>query len=421
MARKQPFRPKIGGAPPLLAGREEERRVFLAALEELANGGAGPAPIVVYGPRGAGKTALLRWFGKECKKTGLEPVSVFPNRLKDVGDVPKLFAEAAGGGPSGPEDPLIEQLAGRFAQAPGAILIDEAHDLADDVIRRLTDIGRRVAAAAPFLLVVAGRPLTASRLAAADAAFMDRARALPVGRLSEKEAGEAITGPLAEDDIRIEADALAAVVDDAMRFPYFLQMWGAGLWEIADETGSKIITLKKLLRECQGVPDKKRDAFFFWHYDKLPDSPHLPAASHVAAWRLNQRGSLKERELREIIGEALPPDCEERDRQVDEILAGLERSDAVWRPRGDFEAGIPGFTYYMMHRSGMRLNPRGDEDEEAGDEDEEDAWDEAMKAADGPGGRLPITLEFASDEEMPPHHSFLGLLRREYAYDELED
>lgn len=428
MTRKQPFRPKIGGDPPHLAGREEERRVFLAAIKALADGGPGPDPIVVYGPRGAGKTALLRWFGKECRKVGLEPVSVSSNRIKDVGDVPKLFEDiagdvpnlfekAAGGAPSGPEDPLIGHLAGRLAQNPGALLVDEAHDLTDDVLRRLADISRRVAAAAPFLLIVAGRPLTASNLAAADAAFMDGARALPVGRLSEKEAGEAITEPLAEHGIRIDATALAAVVDDALRFPYFLQMWGAGIWEMATEMRSKTVTLD-ILRECQGDLDKKRGSFFNWHYDKLPDSPFLPAASHVAAWRLNQRGSLKERELREIIDETLPPDCGERGRQVEEILAGLERSDAVWRPRGDFEPGIPGFTYHMMYRSGIRLKPRGGEDEETEDED---AWDEDEdEDEDSLGEQLFAMLEFVSGGE-EEHYSFLGFLRSEYAYDEMED
>ena len=47
--------------PPVLAGREREKAVIIEALEDLGEGYNPTANIALIGPRGNGKTALLRW------------------------------------------------------------------------------------------------------------------------------------------------------------------------------------------------------------------------------------------------------------------------------------------------------------------------------------------------------------------------
>ena len=47
--------------PPVLAGREREKVVIIEALDYLAEGCNPAANIALIGPRGNGKTALLRW------------------------------------------------------------------------------------------------------------------------------------------------------------------------------------------------------------------------------------------------------------------------------------------------------------------------------------------------------------------------
>ena len=66
--RPGPFRPGPGGLPPYLAGRTSEQALFRAFLGDLQDGLAPSREIVLHGPRGNGKTALLVWLQREAAK-----------------------------------------------------------------------------------------------------------------------------------------------------------------------------------------------------------------------------------------------------------------------------------------------------------------------------------------------------------------
>lgn len=57
-----PFKPGFGGMPPHLAGRQEEQDLFRGLLTDMENGEPLASDVVLYGPRGNGKTVLLRWL-----------------------------------------------------------------------------------------------------------------------------------------------------------------------------------------------------------------------------------------------------------------------------------------------------------------------------------------------------------------------
>ena len=57
-----PFRPGAGGLPPYLAGRGDEQALFRSRLAQPDRGEPTPSEIVLYGPRGSGKTAFLAWI-----------------------------------------------------------------------------------------------------------------------------------------------------------------------------------------------------------------------------------------------------------------------------------------------------------------------------------------------------------------------
>lgn len=61
------FMPGDGGTPPYLAGREMEQRALVAPLARLRAGKVIGENIIVVGPRGNGKTVLMRWFEGQCK------------------------------------------------------------------------------------------------------------------------------------------------------------------------------------------------------------------------------------------------------------------------------------------------------------------------------------------------------------------
>ena len=65
-----PFVPASGKVPPYLAGRESELRLIrdqLAWLQQAASG----SDVIIYGPRGNGKTALMESVLREARATGI--------------------------------------------------------------------------------------------------------------------------------------------------------------------------------------------------------------------------------------------------------------------------------------------------------------------------------------------------------------
>ncbi len=60
-----PFRPGSGATPPYLAGRENEQGRLRKILAEMSAGRSPGTDMVMYGPRGMGKTVLLHWLKDE--------------------------------------------------------------------------------------------------------------------------------------------------------------------------------------------------------------------------------------------------------------------------------------------------------------------------------------------------------------------
>ena len=55
------FKPGFGKSPPEFAGRDGEMAMITEALDDLRARSSPAANIALIGPRGNGKTALLRW------------------------------------------------------------------------------------------------------------------------------------------------------------------------------------------------------------------------------------------------------------------------------------------------------------------------------------------------------------------------
>ena len=91
-----PFSPGSGHLPPYLAGREDEQSVFRKGLAKMSAGKSPPAATVLYGPRGMGKTVLLRWFKNEVEPSGakkdlIRVVWVTPDQLGSPSDLWKCL------------------------------------------------------------------------------------------------------------------------------------------------------------------------------------------------------------------------------------------------------------------------------------------------------------------------------------------
>ena len=79
------FTPGDGGVPPYLAGRKKEQAYFQSCVKFLKNKKPTHRNLILYGPRGNGKTALLRYLQKETRRqeaSKLDILRVTPDELR---------------------------------------------------------------------------------------------------------------------------------------------------------------------------------------------------------------------------------------------------------------------------------------------------------------------------------------------------
>ena len=188
------FKPGDGARPPALTGREAEQAVLRRCLADLVAGAAPPHNVVLIGPRGNGKTALLNWFKSACDQADrrVDVVALAPPevptearlvhalaRRRLASWLPRKIGVASVGSAEWQRDDAGRQSLARVLEArcrrrPCAVLIDEAHTLDAKVGGALLNASQQVRAEAPFLLVLAGTPGLLAHLGTMDATFWGR-------------------------------------------------------------------------------------------------------------------------------------------------------------------------------------------------------------------------------------------------------
>ena len=139
-------------AAPVLRGRERQLDQLLARLGPLARGQGGM--VVVSGPRGSGRTALLHELAQRARATGHDvalcssedddPIEALCDQLPELGDSLRRYSDAAAR--------LVHRARGR----PWALLVDDLDQMHAGALEALNALARdRVAIEGePLLLVV---------------------------------------------------------------------------------------------------------------------------------------------------------------------------------------------------------------------------------------------------------------------------
>ena len=366
---RQLFMPGTGQLPPYFAGREDEQRTLLDCLDVLREGGTVPADIVLMGPRGNGKTALLRWFDHEIVASGAaDAISLTPDDITDLGDlasvlfpsildrigktevkVPTLGNIAVEGGRVAS---LTKRLISRCTKRPRVVLLDEAHNLDLDVGRTLLNASQRVRAEAPFLLILAGTPNLVDRLSLMGASFWERSKRLDIGRLDARASFDALAKPLEEHGAVVTPDTLDKVVADSQLYPFFIQVWGDALWAALRERGTAAVDAGTVA-VAEPRFRERRDEYYANRYRELRREGCLPFASAVARAFANQASTDEDRtltddELDRAISEVLP----DGDGDAKQAAATrLRELGYIWQPSGkiDWEPGIPSLMGYVLN------------------------------------------------------------------------
>ena len=283
-AEQNPYAPGSGLRPPELAGRADEIAAFdlvVARTRERMHS----RPILLHGLRGVGKTVLLRRFQDRAQQAEWLIVSIeagstdssaisarqrlarsmasavytFNARARIVdalrGALPTVTSFTLGLGGSGISfgvDPnpvratsgvlevdlgeLIEDLAPAL-KANGtalAVFIDELQDLDGELLAALITAQHRAGQeGTPFYVFGAGLPslpaIVSEARSYAERLFDYRG----LGALPADQARDAVVLPAGRLGAEFDDDAVAAIVDAAEGYPYFLQTYAMKTWDAA--------------------------------------------------------------------------------------------------------------------------------------------------------------------------------------------
>lgn len=363
-----PFVPGRGLIPPYLAGREAEQQELLDLLAYLRAGQGAPRDAVLSGPRGNGKTVLLRWFRRQVEASGndIDVVWLTPSEISDLNRLattlvppsrftalrPDTLSFSIGLGRLGWEldaqnGSLTLLLTARCMRRPLVLLLDEAHTLDRDVGQVLLNASQQVSAEAPFLLVMAGTPGLQPHLNTMSATFWSRSEKLAIGRLDEAASALALTRPLAEQTpaVSFDDDALACVVEQSQQYPYFLQLWGAALWT-ATRSRRAIRIDAPIVAVAAREFDRKKSAYYEDRREELERRALLDVAAIVAS-AFSERVRLRSSELNAVIAESVAQNGEtERALRYRDSLAAV---GFIWKPPAEdaWQPDIPSLMDYI--------------------------------------------------------------------------
>ena len=366
-----PFQPGSGQMPPFLAGRDAVKKDINKLLVKHGLPRGVPRDIVLYGPRGTGKTVLLQWLADQCvddpqDKTVLwvspSPPMSLKDQLMEALDTPQAQVTTEGSGSldakvvkvggkrsvvqSSQAEPLSSFLIKKAKENPLVLLVDEAHTIPANWGRELLNVSQVVRRHAPFLLVLAGAPELEDHLGTMDATFWSRSEIIPLGLLDATATAAAIEQPLAPSGITLTRDVLTHVVAESQHYPYFIQHWGDILWDTAKEAECRQID-QALLDEAWGAFNKKKDRLYKVYYAELKQKHMVPAALSIAT-AFKGREAISDIELHDTVaGKHVgidPPDS------VLETVRELKNLGYIWQgsEKSDWHPGIPSLMAHVV-------------------------------------------------------------------------
>ena len=353
----------------------------MGILAYVEAGRGAPRDVVLCGPRGNGKTVLLRWFQREIEARdrqiellwrtpsdlptvdALATTLVPPGRFRSV--LPDTLSLSVGVGRAGwnlRNNPgtLAELLTVRCEQRPLVVLLDEAHTLEPVVGQALLNASQSVSGVAPFLLVLAGTPGLEPRLHAMSATFWDRAEHLAIGLLERDASADALTRPFGAEtpSVTFEEAALQQVLDDSQCYPYFLQLFGAALWD-AIAADSKRIIDEAIVAYATATFNEKKGTYYRHRRNELQRAGLLKVAAALAD-AFGDRTTMTQTAVDETIVRARPDDVPGRPNDT-HGSEPLDRASAirvrdhlaavgyVWNPPGENDVWRPGIPSLMRH------------------------------------------------------------------------
>ena len=309
---KNPFRPGVGTKPLYLAGRDQSLRRFRSVIRAAPEQ---PANIRLTGLRGVGKTVLLGEFRLVARELDWAPaflefqpghntdeavsatlVAALKAVREEVSRVERL--KSAVGDATRKVGTLgIEWGEFRMTYEPGAnqaredltralfetvesviahgknglmLLFDEVQVIRDETRSTgqhplsllVAAVSSLQKAELPVGMVLCGLPTLTGNLLRARSYTERMFRGEEIGSLGPDDARDALVRPLPESTVVLDPGLAERVVEEVEGYPYFLQLWGAELWDAADVAGVSLFS-ERLLDAARPEIYRRLDLDFY--------------------------------------------------------------------------------------------------------------------------------------------------------------
>jgi hypothetical protein len=381
----------VGLQPAYLAGRG----LLITRFKRLLRGAPSiPANARITGLRGVGKTVLLQKFREEAESMEWATITheVQPKHAEDTAfftlvqqlttDLEKRMSAAArmreftadaldairkvirvkfegfewsiagdldAGARSTAEMLLNAAKAAVSARREGlVVLLDEAQILADQpgadgshaLSSLLAAVSELQKQEIPIALCMCGLPTLTVNLLAARTYSERMFVGFKVDSLGEFEATEALVKPLEAGAITADADLVKQVIADVDGYPYFIQLWGAELWDATADAGLDRISIATLDAIRERIQERLDLDFYAPRVDSL-----TPAEQDL---------------LLETVGCSYPPivvaelnkHSIKTNENINVLLGRLVKSNALYRQRmGQYLYTAPRFREYLQRRA----------------------------------------------------------------------
>lgn len=215
-----------------------------------------------------------------------------------------------------------------------AVIIDEIQYLSETEMSALIMAVHRISQRQlPLVLVAAGLPQLVG-LAGRSKSYAERLFTYPsVGPLDDKDAKEALNGPVAEQGVVFDPEALNEIVRVTRGYAYFLQEWGYQSWNLA---ATSPITKDIVIKATAASIAKLDSSFFRVRFDRLTprEKDYMRAVAELGA------GSHRSGDIADCLKVQV--------RSIAPLRSGLIKKGMIYSPaHGDTAFTVPLFDEYM--------------------------------------------------------------------------
>ena len=228
------------------------------------------------------------------------------------------------------------------------VMLDEAQVLRDDRnTQRSHPLSLLIAAIntlqeqhLPIALTLCGLPTLRTNLLRARTYTERMFRGEEIGRLAQAQAAAAFVRPLEGTGLRADPELVSRVVREVEGHPYFIQLWGAALWDAARDAGVDRIT-GKLLDAIEGEIYRRLDLDF---YDGRVDALTPAEQDLVLATARCSYPPLRTADIHTQVGKGQA--------NVNVLMGRLAEQGVVFRvQKGQYEYTAPKFHEYLQRRT----------------------------------------------------------------------